>query len=259
MYSDTVFIGIDPTAGKRPMNYAVLDGDLRVLACEASGLDEVVAAVAAYPAAVLAVDAPQSPNGGLMANAEYRATLNPRPNGRAYSQYKVCEYELRHRGIGLYATPGEAAAAPAWMQLGFQLYAALRAAGYVFFRPGAAAPRQMLEVHPHASYTVLLGHLPLRKDTLEGRLQRQMVLYREGVRVPDPMDTLEELTPHRLLAGSFELPGLHNHDELDALIAAFTAYLAGTAPEQVTGVGDEAEGQIVVPVAAGELKALYTR
>jgi predicted RNase H-like nuclease len=259
MYADTVFIGIDPTAGKRPMNYAVLDVDTRVVANAAGDLAAVLAAIEQYPAAVVAVDAPQSPNGGLMANTEFRATLSPRPNGRAYAQYKVCEYELRHRGIGLYSTPGDAGAAPAWMQMGFQLYAALQAAGFVFYRPGSAAPRQVLEVHPHASYTVLLGHLPLRKDTLEGRLQRQMLLYREGVRVPDPMDTLEELTPHRLLDGTFELPGLHNHDELDALIAAYTAYLAGTAPEQVTAVGDAGEGQIVVPVAAGELKSLYTK
>jgi hypothetical protein len=259
MQPDTVFIGIDPTAGKRPMNYAVLDIERRVLACAAGGLDDVLAAIRAYPAALVAVDAPQSPNGGLMANPEYRATLHPRPTGRAYSQYKVCEYELRHRGIGLYSTPGDAAAAPAWMQMGFQLYEALRGLGFEFYRPGSPATFQMLEVHPHASFTVLLGHLPLRKDTLEGRLQRQVLLYRRRLGVRDPMDTLEELTPHSLLAGTFELPGLHTHDELDALVAAYTALLAGTAPEQVTAVGDVAEGQIIVPVAPGELKPLYTR
>jgi predicted RNase H-like nuclease len=141
--------------------------------------------------------------------------------------------------------------------MGFQLYAALRALGGELYRPGSAATYQLLEVHPHASYTVLLDHLPLRKDTLEGRLQRQMVLYRQRVGVRDPMDTLEEMTPHSLLAGTFELPGLHTHDELDALVAAYTAYLAGTQPEEVTAVGEEGEGQIVVPVRA--LKSLYTR
>lgn len=259
MQSDTVFIGIDPTAGKRPMNYAVLDGDLRPVAGAGGGFDEVLAAILSYPSAVVAVDAPQSPNGGLMANPEYRAGLNPRPNGRTYSQYKVCEYELRRRGIGLCSTPGDAAAAPSWMQMGFRLYAALAAVGFEFFRPGSAAPRQVLEVHPHACFSVLLGHLPLRKDALEGRLQRQMLLYREGVAVGDPIGALEEMTPHHLLAGTLELPGLLSHDELDALVAAYTAYLAGSSPDQVTRVGDEGEGQIIVPVAPAELKTLYTR
>jgi hypothetical protein len=259
MESDTVFIGLDPTAGKRPMNYAVLDLGLRPVDSGAGSLDEVLAAVQGYTASIVAVDAPQSPNGGLMADPAYRATLNPRPNGRAYAQYKVCEYELRHRGIGLYSTPAEVEAAPAWMQMGFQLYAALRAAGFERYRPGSAATRQVFEVHPHAAYTVLLGHLPLRKDTLEGRLQRQMLLYRQGVRLPDPMDALEELTPHHLLAGTIDLPDLLTHDELDAAVGAYTAFLAGTAPERVTAVGDEQEGQIIVPVAPADLKPLYTR
>lgn len=259
MQSDTVFIGIDSTAGKRPLNYAVLDSDRRVLACAAGSVEEVLAALRRYPSAVVAVDSPQSLNSGLMAQPAYRAALNPPLTGRAYSQYKVCEYELRHRGIGLYATPSTAEVAPAWMQLGFQLFAALREAGYETYRPGSAATFQMFEVHPHASFTVLLGHLPLRKDTLEGRLQRQMLLYRHRLTVRDPMDTLEELTPHALLAGTLALPGLHTHDELDALVAAYTAFLAATAPEQIALVGDPAEGQIIVPIAPGELKASYTR
>ena len=259
MYADTVFVGIDPTAGKRPVNYAVVDIDRELLACGSGSFDEVVAAVLAYPAVVVAVDAPQSPNRGLMASEAYRATVQPPPTAGHWGGFKVCEYQLKRRGIGLYSTPTDAAAAPAWMKLGFKLFDALRAEGFAAYRPGAAAPRQVLEVHPHASYAVLLGHLPLDKKLLEGRLQRQMLLYRLRMPVRDPMDTLEELTPHRLLDGNVEWPGLHTHDELDALVAAYTAYQAGTSPEQVTAVGDEAEGQIVVPVAAGELKAVYTR
>jgi hypothetical protein len=246
--ADPVYIGIDPTAGGRPLNYAVLDGDLGV--AEGSGaLDDVLRAVLAHPRATVAVDAPQSPSGGLMAQPELRARLGLPPNSRSWSGYKVCEYELRRRGIGLYSTPAEVDAAPRWMKMGYRLYAALREAGFVTYAPNAAAERQVLEVHPHACYTVLLGHVPLRKDTLEGRLQRQLMLYREGVDVLDPMDALEELTPHRLLAPTFDLPGLRDHDALDALAAAYTAYLAACRPEQVTLVGDEGEGQIVVPVA----------
>lgn len=258
--TDTVFIGIDPTAGKRPMNYAVLKAELGAIVLEAAGgLMEVLSAVQVYPAAVVAVDAPQSPNAGLMASAEYRARLSPPPAAGRWLGYKVSEYLLRQRGIGLYATPTDEAAAPGWMQVGFQLYAGLRAAGFERYQPGSAAPRQVLEVHPHACFTVLLGHLPTPKNLLEGRLQRQLVLYRAGLGVPDPMAALEELTAHHLLAGSMELPGLLSHDALDALAAAYTAYLASTAPEQVTPIGDSEEGEIILPVAPGELKPSYAR
>jgi predicted RNase H-like nuclease len=105
----------------------------------------------------------------------------------------------------------------------------------------------------------MLGRLPLAKLTLEGRLQRQLVLYRAGVEVLNPMEALEELTAQHLLEGRVELPGLLGHDALDALAAAYTAYLAATEPDEVTRLGDEVEGQIVVPVAPGELRGLYGR
>jgi Protein of unknown function (DUF429) len=255
-----VFIGIDPTAGKRPLNYAVLDPDLGVLVLDGAGTQtEVLERVLAYPSALVAVDAPQSPNGGLMASDDYRARLSPPPAAGRWTRFKVCEYLLKQRGIGLYNTPNDEAALPAWMRLGFQLYAALRAAGYQRYQPGSPAPRQVMEVHPHACFTVLLGHTPTPKNLLEGRLQRQLVLYRAGLAVPDPMAALEELTAHHLLAGTLDLPGLLSHDALDALAAAYTAYLAGTAPDQVTPIGDPDEGQIVLPIAPAELKARYTR
>ena len=53
------------------------------------------------------------------------------------------------------------------------------------------------------------------------------------------------------------LPGLLVHDELDALVSAYTAYLAARHPERITLVGDPAEGQIVVPVPPAEFKDVY--
>jgi predicted RNase H-like nuclease len=73
------------------------------------------------------------------------------------------------------------------------------------------------------------------------------------------MEALEELTAQHLLEGRTVLPGLLDHDALDALAAAYTAYLAAVEPEEVTLVGDEVEGQIVVPVAPGELMKTYGR
>jgi predicted nuclease with RNAse H fold len=254
---NTVYIGIDPTAGRRPMDYAILDGELHLVARGLGKLDKVLDVVRAYSSAVVGVDAPQSPNAGLMATEARRKNYGLPANTITWADYKVGEYELRQRGIRLYNTPGEAEAAPKWMQLGFELYATLRAEGYQFYQPQTEAPRQMLEVHPHASYTVLLGHVPMRKDSLEGRLQRQLLLFREGVEIHDPMDILEEMTRHHLLEGTLTLPGLFTHDELDALVSAYTAYLAARHPDRVTLVGDPDEGQIVIPVAASEFKEVY--
>ena len=255
--TNTAFIGIDLTADQRPHNYAVLDEKLRVVAQGVGVFDEVVAAVKAYESAVVAIDAPQSPNAGLMADPARRAQLGLPPNGKTWANCKVCEYEMRQHGIGLYFTPRTAEAAPLWMQTGFRLYDALRAEGFQLYRPDGDAPRRMLEVHPHGCFTVLLGHRPLRKDTLEGRLQRQLVLFEEGLDVPDPMNVVEEITRHHMRQGMRDLPGLLSHDELDALVAAYTAFIAAREPGRLTAVGDPEEGQILLPVARAEFKASY--
>ncbi len=252
-----VFIGIDPTAGRRPMDFAMLNDDLDLVQHGQGNLDAVLDLVRAQASAVVAVDAPQSPNSGLMRDPERRKSYGLPPKSTKWANFKVCEYELRRRGVRLYRTPGEVQAAPKWMQIGFKLYTALRAEGYQLYRPGSAAPKQYLEVHPHAIFATLLGHLPWRKDTLEGRMQRQLLLHRENVEVPNPLSVLEEITGHHLLEGELSLPTLRSHDELDALAAAYTAYLAYRHVERVTCVGDEAEGQIILPIRADDLKDRY--
>ena len=254
---DMVYIGIDPTAGRRPINYAILNDDLDLVARGLGKLDKVLEVVRSYSSAVVAIDAPQSPNAGLMASPARRESYGLPAQSAKWANFKVCEYELRRRGIKLYNTPGEVEAAPKWMQLGFGLYEKLRAEGYQLYQAGSPAPKQYLEVHPHATYTVLLNRLPLRKDSLEGRMQRQLMLYREKIDAPDPMDVLEEITRHHLLEGDLSLPQLYTHDELDALSSAYTAYLAFRHPERVTCVGDPAEGQIILPVAPADLKDTY--
>ena len=96
-----VYIGIDPTAGRRPLNYAVLDDRLRILAQGEGSLEAVLEAVQGYAAAVVAVDAPQSPNSGLLAQPEVRQHFGLRPYATTWSQFKVCEYLLRRHGIGM--------------------------------------------------------------------------------------------------------------------------------------------------------------
>lgn len=256
MSANDIFIGIDPTAGRRPFSLAAIDDDLRVVAVEATDRAGCLDFVGRWPNAVVAVDAPQSPNRGLMRRADVRRSFGLSPRGKTFSDWKVCEYELRRRNLRLYHTPSKAAEAPAWMRAGFELYRDLRQADYAFFRAGSESPgRALIEVHPHACYGALLGHRPLPKANLEGRLQRQMVLYVEGLDVANPVHVLEEISRHHLLTGDLPLEGLYDHDVLDALIGAYTAFLVHQRPGRVCQIGDPDEGLITLPVAA--LKDFY--
>lgn len=247
MADQRAYIGIDPTAGKRLLSYAVLDSDLSVIESGDANLEGILQAVTAYPLAVCAIDAPSGPNQGLMAQAQYRERLGLKPDASRYSSYRVGEYELRRRNIGLYRTPPDKKDAPSWMQVGWKLYEALENDGYV--RHPGTGPRQLFEVHPHACFTALLGKRPYNKNSFEGRLQRQLLLYEEGLQIEDPMGVFEEWTRHRILSSQLPLDDVHGHDLLDALVAAFTAYLMAEAPHRVTSVGDPAEGTIIVPNA----------
>jgi predicted nuclease with RNAse H fold len=230
---------------------------VRPIACGGwSRASSLRAFVAGVQSGVVAIDAPQSPNQGLMLRAEVRRRFDLRLGSRTWGQWKVCEYELRRRNIRLYNTPAKEKDAPAWMRQGFSLYRRLSSIGFTHFVAGESrTDRMMIEVHPHACFAALLGRRPFLKGTLEGRLQRQLVLYVEGFEVPNPVHVLEEITRHHLLTGDLPLSGLHDHDQLDALMAAYTAYLVGIKPARVSQVGDRDEGLITLP--APELKAFY--
>jgi len=130
---------------------------------------------------------------------------------------------------------------------GFTLYSQLEALGFNAYPAGQDYPKQSLEVNAYATYSGLLGQVPLPAETLEGRLQRQLIMHELGVRVADPMIFFEDVTPHRLLRGILPLKDIYTPDELDALAAAYTAWLAAQHAQQVNLLGAPEEGQIVVP------------
>ena len=248
LFDQDVYVGIDPTAGDRPMHFAVLDGSLKLVALSQGDVETVLAFVGGLERAAVAIDAPQSPNQGLMLRPEFRRRFNLQPGGRTWGQWKVCEYEMRRRNIRLYNTPRKEEDAPRWMQMGFSLYRRLLGLGYRLFIDGEPTPeRSLLEVHPHACFAVMLGRRPFLKQTLEGRLQRQLLLYLEGLDIVNPMNVLEEITRHHLLNGNLPLEGLYDHDQLDALVSAFTAYLVAHKPGRVLQVGEREEGYITLP------------
>jgi predicted nuclease with RNAse H fold len=256
LFTEALFIGIDPTAGGRPMHYAALDRELRLVALDEAEMEGVLAFIGSLDSAVVGIDAPQSPNTGLMASAEVRRRYNLRPGGSNWSDWRVCEYELRQRNIRLYSTPGEAQEAKGWVRTGFELFQRLRQSGFHQYILGEEpGKRSMLEARSHVGYTVLLERRPFLKRTLEGRLQRQLVLYLEGLDVANPMHVLEEITRHNLLMGNLPLDRLRGFEQLDAIMAAYIAYLAAVQPERLTQIGDREEGLISFP--APSLKDFY--
>jgi hypothetical protein len=241
------FVGLDLTAGRRLVDMAVLDSRLNIELLQSLPLEQALQLLLSGDRVVAAIDAPQQTSAGLLSDPHVREQHGLKPSGPTWQRYRISEFELRHRGLNLYVTPQVEGAAPEWMRVGFRVYRRLRSEGYALGQDGSGGLRWCFEVHPHACFAALLGRIPFAKGTLEGRLQRQILLFREGVQVPDPMHAIEELTAHHLLLGDLSLEGLCSHDALDALVAAYTAYLASRSPERVSWMGDPADGFICLP------------
>lgn len=260
LFTHTAFIGIDPTAGRSPFTYAALDEERNLLALSDGELEDVLTFVGNFPAATVAVNAPSKVNAGLVRKRLEKQTLTP--HSLRGADLRVAEADLRGRGISVSATPSREETCAGWVQLGFALYKRLAKMEFKQFpstgsgqRPQENAEHLWLETHPHACYTVLLGQVPLPKPTLEGRLQRQIVLHDAGLRIKDPMGFFEEITRHRLRLGVMPLELIHHPEQLDALMAAYTAWVSAKRPHEITQLGAKEEGFIVLPV--GELKEKY--
>ncbi len=255
LFTRMTFIGIDPTAGKRPITYAALDENLKLLSLGEGSLDDVVAFMAGQQHAYTAISAPRQPNTGIMAKPEIRQALSPTPQPGRWVNFRLCEYLLRQHNLHIPRTPAMGEATPNWMLMGYHLYQRLEGFGYRPFGSGTAE-RYTLEIYPHASFSAMLGILPFHKASLEGRLQRQLILFDANLEIPDPMHFFEEITRSRLMRGILPAAILYTSAELDALVAAYTAWMCARHPDQVSVFGDPDEGQILVPVQ--NLKQRYS-
>jgi len=176
------------------------------------------------------VDAPQRPR-------RMRAAGASRP--------RACDAGLASRRISIYQVPTRRdaeAAAPrySWMEAGWRYFKDLGRRGYEPPAPGTlpAALGQApaaLEVYPHAAFVTMLGGTPPPKTGRAGLRVRVAVLRAAGVVWDD----------------------FYDHDSLDALAAALTAwrFTQGIA----TPVGDDRDGFIWLPVAPHELRPTYGR
>ncbi len=253
LFSNATFIGIDATGGRKPFTYAALDGDARLFALGDGEMEEVLAFLGGQRSACVAVNAPPRANLGVVKNGAQMSAFGPAHlPGRAVDM-RLAEFQLRERGITVAHTPAREDLCPAWMRVGFEFYRKLGGMGFRPF-PSDREGCCWLETHPHAVFCALIGKIPLPKMSLEGRLQRQLVLYEAGLEIKDPMDFFEEITRHRILKGNLPLEVIYAPEALDALSAAYTAFVAIQKPDQLTTFGDPHEGVLYLP---GELKEKY--
>lgn len=251
--SKKLYIGIDLSGGRYTFTYAALDGDCKLMTLASCELEDVLTFLYSQQVTIVAINAPSCPNKGLLRkNLEKQNISLGHLRG---TDMRLAEYELRQRDISISPTSSRPETCATWMQTGFDFYQRLGLMGYKPY-PSENDSYQWLETHPHAAYCALLGQLPLPKPTLEGRLQRQLVLYEHDMGIKDPLVFFEEITRHRLLKGVFPMEFIYSTEELDALVAAYTAYLAVIEPGKVVRVGNEQEGQIILPVSG--LKEVYS-
>lgn len=223
----TVFIGIEPGSGRKPCAMMVLDDNQRIQAQGCGSLADTLAYAAGVSNAVVAVNAPARLSQGLPARA--------------------VEKELLALGAWIYQTPASLGACPVALRRGLELHDRLAEMGYQPF-PAENSARQKLETPAEAAFWSLLGLRPFEAQTLEGRLQRQLVLADAGINVPDAMDFFEEITRHRLLRGTLPLENIFLSEELNALVCAHIAWRAVHQPEDLRLMGDPEEGQIALPL-----------
>lgn len=110
-----------------------------------------------------------------------------------------------------------------------------------------AGARQWFETNANFCYRDLIGKKPLSRRTLEGRIQRGLILHENGLRVRDPMEFFEEITRYRMLMGEFPNDLVYLSTELDALVSAYVAWMTVNEPEQIEMVGDEKRRILHIP------------
>lgn len=207
-----MFAGIDLTASERkPSACAALGDDGRVVEIRLLREDTAIVEWAAHlKASVIGIDAPLSLPRGLCC---LEASCDCAPD--ATDRLKAAERELLRHGIGLYVTT-KRSIIKAMVYRGIRLREGLR-----------SGHTEVLEVYPFGAKVALFGRPIPKKSSAAGRVWLQ-----ENLRA--------------LIPGLDGMPRMFSHDELDALLAAYTAYLYGK--ERTEAFGDADEGMIYLPL-----------
>jgi hypothetical protein len=99
--------------------------------------------------------------------------------------------------------------------------------------------RRWIDTDAQLDFVALCENELLSLRTVEGRIQRALILYEEGLQIPDPMDFYEEITRHKLMQGLLPLENVYTMYELDALIVAYISWMFVNDPLQVRMRGNQ--------------------
>lgn len=247
-----VFLGIDIGIGSKPVTLVALDPDQQVLAIGEGDVTDALAYAAGQSAgALVAISAAAQPNKGRMKRPDVRRSLTPSPPKGKFIALRQVEYELIQAGMHVQETPASAAKSLPWIRRGFTLAEKLEALGYQTFPSEDSEPsgqRLWLETNADAAFWSLLKVPPLETGTLEGRIQRQLALRDEELDVPDAMEFFEEITRFKILKSTLPTQKIFSQPEINARMAAHTAWLLANHPARIKKYGEPEEGVIFLPV-----------
>jgi len=248
-----VFVGVEiiHSAGRlrRAFAYAALDADRELLAIGRGDQDEILAYLGGQGSAHVSVNAPRQPNTGAVNQSRTYQDGLPFSDPIEPLNLRYCEYLLQQEGFKIEPTPEAAKACARWVRRGFRLYQRMTDFGYAPY-PNEDGPRHSLETQADAIFWRLLKCKAPLPESLEGRLQRQLILFEHQLPIPDAMDFFLEITRFKLMQGDLPDQDIFSFDELHALAAAWIAWQAAHQPQQIELLGDRDEGQIALPVQA---------
>jgi hypothetical protein len=244
------FIGIDLRAVRRSYTYAALDENQKLIAFGQGRLDDIFAFISGCQSAICAINSPLTTGPTENSKPDFtQDALFPIEQRKGQKHpHRQAEHDLLLRGIMIPKAPSslEMNGSPGWIRRGFQFIQLLEQVGFKVW-PSEGSTRQYIEVQAEAAYWNWLGAQPLNEETLEGRIQRQLILAEMDIDVPDPMTFFEEVTRYKLLRGLLPMKGIYSPQELNAIVCAVTALLLVKKPQQVASFGNLADGIIYLP------------
>jgi len=187
--SNSSFVGIHLSYGRKPFTLALLDDDLDLVKRVNCDIEEVGAILSELDSVTIC----------LTANSKSKSAKSATTNSVLYEQLE---------------------------KLSFRPYSAQH------------ETRQWFKVNADESFSAMLQKKLLSRRTLEGRIQRALVLYDQGLQINDPMEFFEEITRYKLMQGIIPLENLYTSKELDALVAAYVAWMTVNRSDQVTVRGE---------------------
>lgn len=242
----TVFLGIDPGSGREGMTYVALDAEKRVLAIGGGKIQDVLAFAAGQLDALAAVNCLIKPL-KEPPSMEVQQRLFPEFADDLFGRLRKEAAERLEASSGGGMSGQVEKDSRGARQRSEILVQQLKELGYRAF-PDEDQKRQWLRFSAQAAFLSLCGGRLFESRSLEGRLQRQLILFEEKLPLKDPMDFFEEVTRRRLLLGRLPYEMIYASGELNALVGAYTAWLAVFEEQRVSREEDGSEGGWVLPL-----------